>query len=398
MSGRELYRQTVAEIDLGRLRANCRQLRSLVAPRAFFCPMIKANAYGHGATECARALRLEGASHLGVALIEEGLELRDSKDDGEILVFGSFQGEACAAALIRRRLTPVLSERGQLEALVAAAAKAGQTSTRIKLHLKFNTGMNRLGFAVSEASALRAWLQAHPQFELEGVCTHLLRGDDAGSATGDTHSQLLEFGRALEAFRGLEARVHALNSGAVAALRIREFGVSGVGPLGARPGIAIYGAQPASLPELAVPLEAVMKLRSRLVMVNRIATGEKVSYNGTWTSKRESVIGVVGAGYADGYRRSLSNRGSVLCRGRRVPVVGTVCMDYFMVDVTDVARDTASTPAGDLAPGEEVVLIGEQGNCRVTAEELAEAAGTISYEIFTGIGSRVPRQFVGAER
>lgn len=166
-----------------------------------------------------------------------------------------------------------------------------------------------------------------------------------------------------------------------------DFEFSGFGRLGARPGLAIYGGQPSSVIDLRLPVEPVLKLKSRIMMLNQVATGERVSYNGLWRAERQSLIAVVPVGYADGYKRSLSNRGWVLCRGSRVPVVGAVCMDYLMIDVTDIK-------GAPLAIGEDLVLLGTQAGDTITVEELASWASTISFEILTGISGRVPRRYL----
>lgn len=377
------FRPTVAEIDRTALKENAVLLRQSIGASAFFCPMIKANAYGHGAIEVARALRSSSVSFLGVALIEEGVELRESGDQGRILVFGLFSDRASVEELLRSGLTPVISDWSQLEALDSFVSEP----TRVRIHLKFNTGMNRLGFPVTDAEKLRDWLTEHPTLELEGVCTHLLSGDDAAIDTGHSRAQLHALDTALKPFAKKRFYVHALNSGAMAALS--GGGAGGGSNIGGRPGIALYGAQPSQNPAIRLAVRPVMSLRSRLAVVSKVKRGARVSYSATWTAERDSLIGVVPAGYADGVPRLLSNKGSILCRGRRAPIAGTVCMDYFMIDLTDIPRER-----GDIGIDEQVTLIGEQDGERITAEEIAAASGTISYEVFTGIGGRVPRRYL----
>jgi alanine racemase len=231
-----------------------------------------------------------------------------------------------------------------------------------------------------------------------------LRGDDARASTdaNDLHDlqtsyslgQLQKFTEALAAFRGLKFIVHALNSSASAAMWKRHAYTSdrNYGPLGARPGIAVYGIEPSEKKELQLGLKPVLSWASQLVSVHHIKTGDVVSYNATWKAKRPSLIGVVPVGYADGYSRSLSNKGSILCRGRRVPIVGTVCMDYFMVDLTDAEKADS-----EIQSGEPVVLIGEQKSESITAQEIADQRGTITYEVLTNISDRVPRMYLEGE-
>lgn len=391
-SSRDL-RPTRAIIDLEKIRENFRTMRGLQSAGAFICPMVKANAYGHGDVEVSRALREAGTPHLGVALIEEGQRLRSAGDRGSILVFTVFTDDDSAGAMLDSELTPVAGDWSQLEALERVLNKS--LGRKVPLHLEFNTGMNRLGFSPQEAPKLRAWLAARPSISLQGVCTHLLRGEDIGATESESRSQLESFNHVLAAFRGLEFSAHVFNSGAAAAVAKR--GVAGGGlasefqPIGARPGIAIYGAEPSGQSELHLGLRPALTWRSKLISVHRLAKGERVSYSATWRAARPSWIGVVPAGYADGYFRALSNRADVLYRGQRAPIAGMVCMDYFMIDLTDAGGGSA----GDPRPGEDVVLIGRQGANEIRGEELAERAGTISYEIFTNVSARVPREYTG---
>lgn len=387
------YRPTVAEVDLRRIRANFKRLRAWLEPGAFICPMVKANAYGHGDREVARVLRQESCPYLGVGLIEEGLRLRNSGDIGAILMFGLFD-RLGAEAMIAASLTPVLGDWDQAEALALVLSRMKRPSAGempLPVHLKFNTGMNRLGFRVEDATRLRQWIDRHPGLRVEGVCTHLLHGEDAGLTAGRSFAQLEGLARALEAFADLNCHAHALNSSGMAGIWWRSRKEPGTRPfafrtLGGRPGIGLYGVRPGTVHAMEFDLEPVLSWRSRLVMVRDVRSGETVSYSGTWKARRASRIGIVPVGYADGYVRLLSNRASVLCRGRRAPVIGTVCMDYFMIDLTDV-----EAAAGTVAPGDEVVLIGEQGDERIEAVELAGLVGTIPYEILTNISQRVPR-------
>ncbi len=405
-----LHRRTYAEIDLSRLEANLKSLRSLAPKGAWVCPMVKANAYGHGDVEVARTLANGGASALGVGLVEEGMRLRSSGISIPLLLFGLFE-ESSVEAVLEHHLTPVISDWEQLEVIERHAEGP------VRVHIKFNTGMNRLGFCSSEAPRLRTWLDEHRKVRLEGIGTHLLRGEDAGQQVGDSITQLQNFERALQAFQGLTFQAHALNSSASLSLyadpnqQPSEF----VRSLGLRLGISVYGVSATgdlkSMPSgdsvsgrvaseeqatsktsvvaTRLALEPVLSFRSHLVMLHRVKVDDVVSYNGIWRAQRPSLIGVVPVGYADGYQRQFSNSAFVLCRGYRVPVVGTVCMDYFMVDLTDVAAAT-----GEIFPGEEIVLLGEQQGAWVRAEELAARAQTITYEIFTRISDRVPRHYL----
>jgi alanine racemase len=386
------FRRTHADVDLRRIQHNFHAFEKLLPAGTFLCPMVKANAYGHGACEVTAALRAAGSKAVGVALVEEGEKIRRSGDREEILVFGPVDTVAAEAAL-RETLTIVASDWSHLESLEAAASRLGSSSVRI--HLEFNTGMNRLGFDVKEANKLEEWVRNHKEFILDGVCTHLLRGNDAGNEGGESESQFRRFARAVTEFSSHpNLKVHALNSSASINLwkRVSDSESLGDGvtwPLGARPGIGLYGCEPPTDEDTKIGLKPALSLKSHLVAIHRVEMGARVSYGPTWTAGSPTTVGVLPLGYADGYRRSLSNKASVLYRGHRCPQIGTVCMDYFMIDITEAE---ASGPPAKL--GEEVVLIGEQGQEVITPQEMAEWAGTIPYEILTGIGERVPRVYI----
>jgi alanine racemase len=383
-SGLIRLRPTFAQISLANLRHNIEILRALSAA-PFFCPMVKANAYGHGDIEVTRVLRDCGVTHVGVALIEEGIRLRQSGDRQGILVFAPFD-LARAKVLVEHDLTLVASDFAQLEALSELAPKP---SRRPLLHLKFNTGMNRRGFRFTDAKKVREWIDQNPAFDFEGIATHLFQGEDAGRPHQETERQLTRLAEIAGAFDGVKLpanrplRIHALNSAGLSNLPGHT--------VGARPGIAVYGAASRSAIEGRPDLKPVMSLKTAIVEFQRAQTGEGVSYGATWKVQRDSLLGILPIGYADGYNRLLSNRSSVLVQGRRAPVVGRVCMDYVMIDLTDIVSEKKQS----LSVAEEVVLIGSQGDETILAEELADLVGTVSYEILTGISSRVPREYIG---
>lgn len=368
--------------------------------------MVKANAYGHGDIETSKALRTAGATHLGVGLIEEGQHLRAGGDRGDLLLMGTFDPES-AIAVVENNLIPVLSDGSQLEAIRLARAlwlakDPGHSSAPTRVHITFNTGMNRLGFDVDQAPKLAEFLRTHREFKLEGVATHLLRGDDAGIPGGESESQLIAFAQAASHFRDFNPQLHALNSSGTFSLwhRVIEksaLGSGGIWPLGSRPGLAVYGVNPSTEEHVTTNLRPVISLKSGLVRVHHVKSGDRVSYGPTWRATRPSTIGVVPMGYGDGYFRAHSNRASVLCRGEKVRIAGTVCMDYFMIDLTDLEAKTRP-----IAAGEPIVLMGEQvsenGSVqRITAQDLADLIGTIPYEILTNINERVPRIYISPE-
>ncbi|MES2856515.1 MAG: alanine racemase [Bdellovibrionota bacterium] len=379
------YRRSVAEIDLRRIKDNFKRFTSIAPNESFICPMVKADAYGHGASHVAKALRSQGAKHLGVALVEEGEQLRRAGDQESILVFGPVDSEGAESA-VRERLTIVVSEWDHLEALDQARLKLGEA--KVGVHVEFNTGMNRLGFDVSEAQKVRAYFQNSRGFRLEGLCTHLLRGDDAGAESGESKLQLAAFEVALGSFKDMpNVFKHALNSSAAINVHARKSNSS----LGLRPGIGLYGYGGKNDEGFDLNLKPALSLKTHIASLHKVGPDSRVSYGPSWKAKRDSLIGVVPFGYADGYKRSLSNKAQILCHGQRAPVAGTVCMDYFMIDLTDVKPAAGQ----EIEIGNEVVLIGEQGNESITAFDLADWAGTISYEILTGISARVPRIYLG---
>jgi len=386
----EMYRRTFAEINLDHIAHNFEVLKKVFPQAPFICPMVKANAYGHGDVAIALCLEQVGAKHLGVCLIEEGLLLRRGGVKAEILVFRGFDREG-AEQMIQHNLTPIVATWDQLEAVQAVAKKA------VGIHLKFNTGMNRLGFHPTEAQKLFEACWQNPKIRVHGILTHLYNGEDAADPLGDSATQLAAIEHAMEVFKPLNPLVHALNSAGI----LNHLAVRGGKPeqhpltrvnWGLRPGLMIYGYNPLADQKL-LPLKPAMTLKSVASTYRELAVGEVVSYGGTWTAKKKSVIAVVPIGYADGYHRILSNNAHVLFSGQRVPVVGNICMDFLMVDVTEVVQNKNLMDFKD----QEIILFGQSDEGpRLSAEELAKHAQTITWEILTSVGERVPRVFTGA--
>lgn len=365
-----MFRATQLRIDTQALKHNLQLLKKWTRGE-FFCPMVKANAYGHGEIIVARAAEETGVSALGVALVEEGVRLREAGLRAPILTFAPLDVEA-AAAVNRHCLTPVITRFEDIEAL----DKVGKP---IGAHLKFNTGMQRLGFDSGDLARLKMEVQSRPWLKIEGTCTHLTHGEEAAEQGGRSQTQLKRF---LEMCKDFPGARHAHKSASLASLM--ENHSAGIG---ARPGIGIYGL-PHDGRQIGAGLKPVLTWKTRLSHAHTVEKGENASYSARWTASRRSVVGLLPLGYGDGYLRALSNKGVVLYRGVRVPVVGSVCMDYTLVDLTDAVSD------GVAQAGEEVVLIGEQKGKRIDAADLAELAGTISYEIVTAISARVAREAV----
>jgi alanine racemase len=357
--------------------------------------IVKADAYGHGLALCAPAAVRAGARWLGVTSVEEGLAARAVCPDAKILVIGGvFPGQG--AEVVQAGLTAVVWEPSQLDELECAARKARCKPGTVAAHLELDTGMSRQGVGPDELECVLARFAAGSDspLRLGGLMTHLYAADESdGQATRD---QMELLGRMMErVFEvGLQPeRLHVGNSAAVLAgdaLRaVRELcGRFGLRPM-ARPGLALYGLAPEFIPdepesvaELRGKLRRVLEWKTRVVSVRTVAAGRVVGYNGTFVATEPMRLALLAVGYADGLRRALSNRGSVLVRGQRAPIVGRISMDQTVVDVTEIVG---------VAAGDEVVLLGRQGAESITAENHAAWAGTIPWEIFTSITARVER-------
>lgn len=364
-------RPTRALIDLDALDHNFKEVM-LRAGGQRVLAVVKARAYGHGAVEVSRRLLRLGADMLGVALVEEGRELRDAGIEAPILIMGAIFPEQ-AEAVVSLKLTPVIFSLSVAHALADAAQKR---KTTIEVHVKIDTGMGRIGIAPEDAPDFIAALRKLGGLSAQGLMTHFadadLRDKQFASQQMDRFETLL---KALDA-KGLGVPVrHAANSAAVLDFRRALFTL-------VRPGLMLYGCNPLENENAGADLRPVLSLVTRIAFTKKVSAGVPISYGRTFTTMRESIIATLPVGYADGYSRSLSNTGEALVRGLRVPVVGRVCMDMCMVDVTEVPS---------VREGDDVVLIGSQGNERITAEDIAAKTGTIAYEVLCGISSRVPR-------
>lgn len=366
----EVLRPTRAEVDLDAIAANLAVVKRHVG-RAAVLAVVKADAYGHGVIPVALRLEREGAIGFGVALAEEAIELRDAGVRARVLVLNGVHGGA-HREIVERALTPVV-----YDAREARAFESVPKQDRFPIHVKVDTGMSRLGVTPRELDAFLDALDGMPSLRVEGVMTHL------ASADVDPEFTRLQLARFDDALVRIRARghapgvIHAANS--AAAFRHPEARYDMV-----RVGIALFGHGGADegVPRLA----PAMRLRSAIIATRRIEPGESVGYCGTFAAARPTTVATVPVGYGDGYFRAFSNRGHVLVHGRRCPVVGNVSMDLIGVDVTDAAG---------AAVGDEVVLLGRQGDESLDAAELARTVDTIPYEILTNVSRRVPRFYVG---
>jgi len=376
-----LSRPTIAEIDLRALRFNLDQLRGLTGGKAEVLAVVKANAYGHGATEIARELESAGARIFGVATTEEGIELRQSGIRAPILVFGGTYPEE-VGRILANRLTPVIYD---LEIARAFQARAEKEKKPLSVHLKIDTGMNRMGISWREWTSALEVLEGLKNLKVEGLLSHFSvaegEGPDDRAFTGE---QLARFAKCVDSARkrGIKASfVHLANSAAAALWRQARFNL-------VRPGLMLYGYHPSPNLERLISLKPVLRWKTAILSLKSVPAGDTISYGRSYCCRKETRIAVLPVGYADGYNRRLSNRGEVIIRGRRAKVSGIVCMDLTMVDVSEIPGVQA---------GDEVVLLGRQGSAEITAVEMAGWVESIPYEVLCGIGKRVPRVYRQSE-
>jgi alanine racemase len=374
-----LSRPTRVEVDCNALRFNLSQVRLAVGRDCEILAVVKADAYGHGASTVAPVLAAAGADQFGVALVGEGFDLRSYGIKQPVVVLGGvFPGEE--PAVIAHDLQPVLYDLDTARRLDAAVRLTGRT---IRCHLKVDTGMGRLGFRPESLGEVLGQLKQLPGIDLHGVASHLALADEPEKPF--TAEQFALFQKVVAEVRaaGFAPRyLHIANS---AAIYSREL----CGCNLVRPGISLYGGLTGTSFEDAVPQRPVMRFLSQVAQLKDVPAGEGISYAHRFVTSKASRIAAVPVGYADGYNRLLTNRGEVLIRGRRAPVTGTVCMDWILVDVTAIP---------DVAAGDQVTLLGRDGDECISALEWAGKIGTITYEVFCNISKRVPRVFVGAEQ
>ncbi len=370
-------RSTFAHVDLAALKSNFHAISAFLAANAGPLPgtpgiiaVVKANAYGHGAPAVGMALQEAGATILACADIEEAIVLRQAGVGAAILVFGALS-ISDVEGIFEYNLTPTISSPGAGRSLQAAAARHG---ARLRCHLKIDTGMNRLGLRYDNLEFTLPEIVASKNLEIVAVYTHFATADDPDSPLFQTQRE--RFDQVLTRLPQLGIRpqlTHAANSAAL--LRDSRVWYDLV-----RPGLMMYGVVPPPLAS-TIPLTPVMSLRSRVVAVKGVRVDEVVGYGARWSAQRPGRIAVVPAGYADGLDRRMAGACSVLIRGRRAPIVGAVNMDMITVDVADVTVET----------GDEVVIIGRQGDDRIDVREIAAAIGTNPYEVLCRVGTRIQR-------
>lgn len=340
--------------------------------------MVKANGYGHGDIKVTEKLTALGCKNFGVGLVEEGLGLRLAGITApNILVFG-FTGIDAVKEMHEAKLIPVVSDWGQFEALKAVHNRKA-LNVRQPIHIKINTGMNRLGFTQDEIPRLSEYLKEHSFFNVIGCGTHLMTSEDLDTNEGSAYAQLAQFQNILKTLNLTNCAIHAYNSGGAIHMSARPE-IEKQFPYGFRIGLGLYGYSPVGT-DLSRKLYPAMSFISRIITVQKVKRNGRVSYGGTWTAARDTAVGIVPAGYADGIPTQLSNKGVVHVGSKQVPIIGRVCMDYTLVDVTDVSQPL----------GQDVEFFGTN----ISAHALAETAGTITWDILTRISERVPRMYFG---
>lgn len=368
-----MYRPTWAEINLKAIQNNVWQLKKLLSRRTRFLAVVKANGYGHGAVPISRICLAAGAHYLGVSSIEEAITLRENRIPAPILVLGSIYPFSNLRFIISNKLIPTISSVLALKELNRLASRKNLV---YPYHLKVDTGMGRIGVSVSEAEKILKDVLNYKNTELQGIYTHF---SNSPSDRDWTLWQLKEFLKIYNLAKKVNKKIigHTANSAAI--LNFPESHLDMV-----RPGITIYGLKPKKS-TLGIKLEPALTLKTRIVFLKKVSAGCPISYGRTFITRRPTLVATLPIGYADGYNWLLSNRGEVLIRGERCPVLGRVTMDMIMVDVTKIK---------DVRVGEEVVLLGRQGSQEISAEEIASRIGTINYEVVCQINCRVPRLYL----
>ncbi len=367
----------VVIIDLGALRHNFFEIKRLAGPHTQILAVVKSEAYGHGMIPVARTLESSGVDYLGVFEVQEGLDLRKGGCKVPILIMMGIQLDE-VSDIVKHELTPALFQLDVAEKLSRISVEQGKVTP---VHVKVDTGMTRLGVCCEDLENFLKHLLPLKGIQLQAIFSHLAVADQPGDPFTD--KQIRRFResvgecRRLGLFRG---GVHIANSGALLANKGLDLGM-------ARPGILLYGSPPAQGWPAAASFEPVMTFKSRVIHITTVPPGASVSYGRTYITQKKCAIATIPVGYDDGYSRLLSNNGEVLIRGQRMPVVGRVCMNLTMVDVTGVEG---------VAVGDEVVLLGGQGKEQITAEEIATRIGTINYEVYCSIGKSNRRIYINS--
>ncbi|MEE8185746.1 MAG: alanine racemase [Thermodesulfobacteriota bacterium] len=368
-------RPTVAIVDRSAIRHNFKKIREKILPDTKILAVVKADAYGHGAVEVARVLESIGCDFFGVALCEEGIELRKAGIKTPIVVLGgSYPGQP--KELLLYNLTPVVFDTDTALLLNKHAKKSRAV---IKIHVKVDTGMGRLGFLPHQIGPFLKKLKGLENIELEGILSHFAEVDEENKSY--SKKQLDCFLDVLDVVKKMNYKpkfAHMANSAAIVDYPSAHFNL-------VRPGIMLYGSYPNNRFKDKIDLRAAMKLKTQVIQLKRVSSGFPVSYGRRYVTDKDTIIATIPIGYGDGYPRCLSESGDMLVRGKRARVIGMVCMDLTMLDVSDI---------DGVNVGDEVVVMGSQNEEEITADDIAERAGMISYEVLCGISKRVPRVYI----
>ena len=375
----ESYQRVWAEVDLDAIWENMVHMKENIAEKTKILAVIKTDGYGHGGVPIAKMLeQLDFMFGYAAATYEEAHVLREAGVKKPILILG-YTFPYCYEELIREEIRPAVYRRDTVEELVAAAAKVGQ---KAKVHIKVDTGMGRIGITPDEEGLeFVRFLMGHPELEVEGIFTHFAKSDVEDKTSAYHQLELFQnFIDRIQTELGLTIPVkHCSNSAAI--LEMPQANMDMV-----RAGITTYGLYPSEeVSKDIVPLRAAMSLYSHIVYCKTIHAGQSVSYGGLFTAQKDTRVATIPVGYGDGYPRSLSGKGYVLIRGKKAPILGRVCMDQFMVDVSEIPG---------VMEGDKVTLLGVDGTERITAEELGELSGRFNYEFVCDLGKRIPRVYI----
>ena len=364
-------RATRAIIDLGAISHNVAAIRKKIGDQKGLMTVVKADGYGHGAVEVSRTALRSGADSLAVALPEEGQHLRKAGIEASILVLGLIQPEE-AWKVVSSRLDQTVSSIALLEAL---DREAGRASTQVNVHVKVETGLGRIGVEPHDAASFLRRARSYRNLKVAGLFSHFSAADERDKTFSMHQLQLFEETMREIEHAGIELpQRHMANSAATLDLPQSYYDM-------VRPGLIIYGLYPSTEVSHSIDVKPAMTLKTRLCYLKTVPPGTPISYGRTFVTPKQTRVATLPLGYGDGYRRALANKGEVLVRGRRVPVIGRICMDMCMIDVSDVP---------DVQAGDEAIVFGGE----LTAEEVAAKIGTINYEVVTTVGKRVPRLYV----
>ena len=375
----ESYQRVWAEVDLDAIWENMVHMKENIAEKTKILAVIKTDGYGHGGVPIAKMLeQLDFMFGYAAATYEEAHVLREAGVKKPILILG-YTFPYCYEELIREEIRPAVYRRDTVEELAAAAAKVGK---KAKVHIKVDTGMGRIGITPDEEGLeFVRFLIEHPELEVEGIFTHFAKSDETDKTSANHQLELFQdFIKKIQTELGITIPVkHCSNSAAI--LEMPQANMDMV-----RAGITTYGLYPSEeVSKDIVPLRAAMSLYSHIVYCKTIHSGQSVSYGGLFTAQKDTRVATIPVGYGDGYPRSLSGKGYVLIRGKKAPILGRVCMDQFMVDISEIPG---------VMEGDKVTLLGVDGTERITAEELGELSGRFNYEFVCDLGKRIPRVYI----